>query len=121
MKIKTTALDNRFSLLVRTLADWKCQRCEKDFTNHKRGLQASHYYGRRAKSVRYDLENTDALCFICHQWFEEHPAEYVAWKIPRLGLRRYRALQQRFNGTVKFNAAFKRETRAWIEEMLKAA
>ena len=43
-------------------------------------LHCSHFWGRKAESVRFDSENTDCLCFTCHNNFEMNPAEYVEWK-----------------------------------------
>jgi len=53
-------------------------------------------------------------------YFEQHPHEYHAWKLEKLGPERYEKLVEKFNKTQKKTKQFMEETRARIEEMLDA-
>lgn len=95
--IKRNATDALFSDLVRTLAGWKCERCFKSYENRRQGLHCSHFYGRRGKSTRWDVENAAALCFSCHNHMGENPAEHVKFFEKRLGLEKFEKLTLRAN------------------------
>jgi hypothetical protein len=73
MKIKTDKYDKLFSQLIR-LRDTQCQRCGKGGR-----LECSHIYSRRHKGLRWDTRNAKALCFNCHRWWHENPAEAGDW------------------------------------------
>jgi hypothetical protein len=97
--VKLDKADIAFSKYVR-LRDKRCVRCrrrgEGDFGIT--GLQASHFHGRRKESVRFDLENVDALCAGCHRyWGTEHRNEYEEFKINQLGQKAYDLLTLRAN------------------------
>ena len=115
--ITRTPADNLFSKYVR-LRDRKCLRCglkgggDLGIT----GLQCSHFYGRRKQSVRFDLENADSLCPMCHKHFTEHKTEYEEWKLKRMGQKAYDLLLLRSNTTGKKD--YKLQQMIW-REMLK--
>lgn len=82
------------SKIVRARAKGKCQRCLKP-SEH---LQAAHCWGRRKKSVRYDLDNLLALCFYCHRQIDgEDPEAKKELFIRYLGEEGYKKLNQRAN------------------------
>jgi hypothetical protein len=58
-------------------------------------LQCSHFHSRRLKSVRFDPENAEALCWVCHHYLDNHPREHEEWKRQRLGEERFKALMLR--------------------------
>jgi 5-methylcytosine-specific restriction endonuclease McrA len=90
LKIRITRLDKLFSQVIRA-RDKKCQRCGT--TN---GLQCAHTFSRRNKSVRWDPENAQALCYGCHLfWAHSEPILFTAWIKKRLGPKRFKALQRR--------------------------
>ncbi|MFW9991935.1 MAG: hypothetical protein ACFFD4_07725 [Candidatus Odinarchaeota archaeon] len=99
MKIRITKLDKLFSELVRRKSGGYCERCGKRLG--WQNLQTSHFWGRRAKSVRWDEDNACALCFYCHKHFGENPHVHVAWFQQRLGKKRYDALMGRLNDMTK--------------------
>ena len=96
-KIKESVLDKAFSLFIRR-RDGRCVfplRDDKDF--HSGNLQCSHFYGRSARSVRFDLENCDAICGRHHQFLEGRKnAEYFDWKFTQLGAERFHSLKRRY-------------------------
>ena len=80
-KIKRNIADKHFSDSVRKSAEWKCQRCEKDYTDKPQGLQCSHYISRGHWSVRYDPQNALSLCAYCHNFLEGFPTAHTAlWR-----------------------------------------
>lgn len=79
--------DIKFSLLVRSRAKGRCEKCLK-----VKPLECSHFHGRRKKSVRWSLENCSALCHGCHRDFTENPARHAAWMIKKIGIDRYNLL-----------------------------
>lgn len=96
-KISEHDLDTAFSKFIR-LRDRVCQyplRGPDDY--HAGNLQASHFYGRSARSVRFDPENVDALCGRHHQFLEGRKnAEYADFKRKQLGTARFNALKKRY-------------------------
>lgn len=96
MKIRIDKLDKMVSQIVRTRAKNQCQRCGryKEYAQ----LQTAHCWGRRKKSVRYDLENCFALCWPCHRDIDgEIPGAKEELFIRYLGREGYKKLGQRAN------------------------
>ncbi len=62
-----------------------------------KGLQVSHFHGRRHENTRFDEDNCDILSFTEHQNFEENPSEYTEWKKKQLGEKKYKELMIRAN------------------------
>jgi len=114
--MKRRLTDKLFSDLVRKRDSWTCQVCGKVYPPPTQALHAAHFWGRRKESVRFDLDNADALCFFHHQNFEQHPEEHRAWKLKQLGQDRFDAL------TVRANTPKKRDdvmTKIILKQMLK--
>ena len=79
-KITRNQADKHLSDSVRKSAQWKCQRCEKDYTDKPQGLQCSHFISRQHWGSRYDPRQL-SLCAYCHQFVEGHPVEHIEiWK-----------------------------------------
>jgi hypothetical protein len=95
--------DRMFSRLIRARANWTCARCGKLFLSDRSQLQCSHFHSRRLKSVRFDPENAEALCWLCHHHLDEHPCEHEEWKRQRLGKARFEALRLRAHQIVKID------------------
>ena|SRR3990167_550879 len=100
MKIKIRKADTLYSLWLRKERKYTCEKCGRKYKEGK-GLQVSHFFGRRCESVRFDTENTDILCFSCHQNFEEMPNDYREWKLNRMGDKAYKLLDFRAHQLVK--------------------
>ena len=90
--IKRRPSDILWSQYLRKLKKYICERCGK---KEEGGMQISHFWGRKAESVRFDGENCDVLCFTCHNYFEQNPADYTAWKKKQLGEKRFKMLMVR--------------------------
>ena len=79
-RIKRNIADKHLSDCIRKAAEWKCQRCEKDYTDKPQGLQCSHFISRGHWGSRYDPRQL-SLCAYCHNYVEGHPVEHIIlWK-----------------------------------------
>ena len=65
----------------------RCERCYGI-----QSLQVSHFFGRANENLRFFPNNTDCLCFSCHQFFTRNPNAYVDWKRNRMGDVEYKRL-----------------------------
>lgn len=101
--IKIDKADQLFSRYIR-LRDKFCMRCGSKGNGKEgiNGLQASHYYGRRRESTRFDPANVDALCAGCHQeWGSTDREAYRVFKVRQLGLKGFKNLQIRAESYMK--------------------
>ena len=114
MKIRIDKLDVLFSQLIRGRAGGVCEYCGKNVGYTR--LQASHFVGRRKKSVRYDEDNCCALCFSCHQYLDEHPYEHTAYFTKRLGSEKLEELVRKGNMIVKID---REEVEAYLKRLLE--
>lgn len=95
-KIKESKIDQAFSIWIRN-RDKVCQFPLRDNDHHSSVLQCSHFYGRGARSVRWDPENCDGICSRHHQFLEGRKnAEYLWWKKKQLGSEKFTALRNRY-------------------------
>lgn len=97
MKIQISRLDRKFSLYIRTRANWTCERCGGRYTPPTNALHCSHFWGRARKKVRFDPDNAFAHCYGCHAYLGAHPEEFRRWAMSKLGIDRYNALMLRAN------------------------
>jgi hypothetical protein len=99
--IKRNTTDKYFSDLVRLKANWCCERCHRDYSDHHQGLECSHFIGRGNKKTRWDFENAAALCTGCHIHFTKDAHEHAEFFRKRLGDEAYDALGVRSKLTMK--------------------
>ena len=76
-KISRNIADKHFSDSIRKAAEWKCARCEKDYSDKPQGLQCSHFISRGHWAVRYDPKNALSLCAYCHNYCEGFPTAHT--------------------------------------------
>lgn len=96
--IKRTPADARFSNAIRDRDGWTCQRCGAIYFAPTRALHCAHYFTRRTRATRLDLDNALALCYGCHQFVDSHKAEKDALWLSKLGATRFEALEARGHG-----------------------
>jgi len=94
--ISMGTLDRLWSKVIRNRDKFTCQVCGRS----DRRVEAAHCFGRGRRSVRYDLDNGATMCGgpnnrVCHRWMDEHDTEKKYWFCKRLGLERFRALDER--------------------------
>ena len=83
--MKITQADKWFSRCVRERAEWKCEKCGKQYDSTSMGLHCSHFVGRGNYAVRFEPLNADAHCYYCHSQFEQNPHKHTEWKREQLG------------------------------------
>lgn len=72
-----------------------CVRCGKSAPEYK--IDWSHVYSRANRAIRWNPDNSKALCFHCHKWWGENPLAAAAWfeaKYPDRALRLLEARNQ---------------------------
>ena len=97
MKLKRTAADKWFSDCVRLATNWTCEYCTRDYSDNRRALDCSHFYGRANYSLRFHPLNAFAHCMGCHRKLGENPAlfaEYAENQLGKHGLSILRELSQ---------------------------
>lgn len=97
MNIKIDKADQVFSEYIRK-RDKRCVRCKRPGYGKDgiKGLQCSHYFGRRNECTRFDPENADALDMGCHQiWGSNDRESYREFKIKQLGEKGFKDLRIR--------------------------
>lgn len=92
MKVKIDVADSLFSKWIRRRDKWQCQRCLRQYEENDQRLQNSHFYGRSHENTRFEPDNCDALCYGCHQYFTSNPGDYAAWKLNKIGQKRFDSL-----------------------------
>ena len=120
-KAKIFPSDREWSKYIRTRDMWTCQRCSKQYDPPTSALHCSHFWSRGNWSVRFDEENTEALCYGCHSYLGGNPVEFHKYYLEKLGQERFDALEKRKNtpksGSVKYYKS--KEFRLTIKEKMK--
>ena len=120
-KAKIFPSDREWSKYIRTRDMWTCQRCSKQYDPPTSALHCSHFWSRGNWSVRFDEDNTEALCYGCHSYLGGNPVEFHKYYLEKLGQERFDALEKRKNtpksGSVKYYKS--KEFRLTIKEKMK--
>lgn len=87
-KIKRTKADKLFSEYLRTRASGICEYCKRK----KKRLEVSHFFGRKNKNVRFDIENVVPLCNHCHRYLGSNPYDHYEFILKRIGVERFKKL-----------------------------
>jgi len=120
-KAKIFPSDREWSKFIRTRDNWTCQRCSKQYDPPTSALHCSHFWSRGNWSVRFDEDNTEALCYGCHSYLGGNPVEFHKYYLEKLGQERFDALEQRRNtpksGSIKYYKS--KEFRLTIKEKMK--
>ena len=99
--VRIDPADKVFSLYIRYRANWKCERCGKQFEVGSQGLHCSHFWGRARESTRYDPVNCVAHCHGCHSFLTANPELHREWKLKQIGQAEYDRLMLRAHVTQK--------------------
>ena len=120
-KAKIFPSDREWSKYIRTRDMWTCQRCSKQYDPPTSALHCSHFWSRGNWSVRFDEDNTEALCYGCHSYLGGNPVEFHKYYLEKLGQERFDALEKRRNtpksGSIKYYKS--KEFRLTIKEKMK--
>jgi 5-methylcytosine-specific restriction endonuclease McrA len=102
--MKRDRADVLFSEYIRKKRNHTCEKCGKVGKingEHLHQIEASHYIGRRKRSVRFDEDNVRVLCNPCHErmggYKNAEDGEYDMWMKWKLGWKKYRLLVIRGN------------------------
>lgn len=118
--MKRSPADIAFSKCVRERNDWICEYCNRDFSGNTSILDCSHFYGRRAKSTRWDGDNCFAHCRGCHNKLGENPGEFTNHAIKLRGEGWYERLTEKWrNVKRKISKAEEKEIAKHYREELK--
>ncbi len=94
--------------------------CTVNFKCYKgnEGSDVSHYHGRRKESTRFDGDNSDYVCRVCHNFIHTALGAqiYDEWKLKQLGERRYKLLQLHANMSVPRDDYM---TKLYIKQLMK--
>ena len=98
--IKITAADRWFSLAIREAANWTCQSSgmvdpDAQAQGSSRRLECCHFFGRRSRATRWNVDNCVCLSHSEHRRFTENPALFTIWYRDYLGAGRYEMLLER--------------------------
>lgn len=105
MAIKREACDKWFSDVVRKKANHVCESCGISGVT----MDCAHIYGRRAKSVRWSLDNAVSLCRGCHRKFTENPIDFTHWLNEYLGEGHMELLNEKRNHLMKTTKTLRKE------------
>lgn len=98
---KCSSADTWFSRCVRERAEWKCEYCKREFAHDTHVLDCSHFYGRRARRVRFDGDNAFAHCRGCHNRLGENPGLFTSWAVRTRGQGWFDILTEKWNDTAR--------------------
>ena len=101
--MKRDKTDALFSHLIKLLSGGYCKRCEKYLGVNSRGLHCAHCFSRGKKSVRYDRDNAQALCYGCHRYLDQRPLEKQEFFRKILGNIGWDKLNAKANKPAKLN------------------
>lgn len=103
-------LDDICRALCKERADWKCEKCGKEFPERRGGgLEWSHHHGRRSRHTRWDMDNCSAHCSGCHFYLGGNPLIFADWIKEKLGEERASELTRRFHAPKKWTKGEKEE------------
>lgn len=103
--MKLNSADIAFSQCVRAAADYTCQMCgiQKPPVSRRggSGMECSHRYSRRHRTIRWAKINADCLCSGCHRKFGESPIDAMKWLIDYAGEGELEILMEKRNQSFK--------------------
>ena len=100
--MKISQADKWFSKCIKKAGRWTCLRCKKQYQEtDARGLDCSHVFGRRHRTVRWCKDNAKPLCMGCHRWWHENPTESGNWLIDLWGEGHFQLLREKRDSGIK--------------------
>lgn len=120
--MKRNAADDAFSAAIRAAADYTCLRCGIQKMPVSRrggsGLECSHVYSRRHRTIRWCVDNAEALCSGCHRWWHSSPADSGIWYALKVGDRHIELLREKRDSGVKVPKSEETEIAAHYREQI---
>lgn len=110
--IKRSKADHWFSKCIRERANYKCERCGKEYTASSTGLHCSHHFSRSHRPIRWCKDNALALCFSCHNWYAGNPVQSGRWLSEKLGETMIAILEEKLGDKTKISKEEEKEIAA---------
>ena len=117
--MKISEADRWFSKCVRARAGWRCEKTGKQFKEGDAGLHCSHIFSRRHRTIRWCLDNAQALSFSAHQWFGGNPVDSGAWVERLLGAGHMAILREKRDNGIKVPKSEEKEIARFYREQYK--
>ena len=94
-------LDKAVSDYLKAKSKGICVRCGK----HRKNMGVSHYWSRKHRSTRWEIDNLDWMCWLPCHYTAEHEKQgwYRDYMIGKLGERGYQTLMVKANTVTKFS------------------
>ena len=119
MAIKRSPADEAFSKCIRAANNYVCQKCGAVHNKSSTGLHCSHNFGRRHRTIRWCKDNALALCFNCHKWYGENPADSGRWLEDFIGEGTIQILREKRDSGVKVSKLEERDIAKHYRQELK--
>ena len=119
MSLKRSPADAEFSKCVRAAADYKCQKCGKQYDKSSTGLHCSHNFSRRHRTIRWCKENALSLCCSCHEWFGGNPADSGKWLEDFIGAGQVDILREKMRSRLVVKKIEEKDIAKHYREQLK--
>lgn len=117
--MKRSPADDAFSKCIRSANNYICEKCGAVHDKRSSGLHCSHIFGRRHRTIRWCKDNAQALCFGCHKWFGENPADSGIWLAELLGESHLDLLREKRDSMIKVSKIEEKEIAAHYRQQLK--
>jgi hypothetical protein len=105
-------LDRYTSLIVRG-RDGRCVTC-----GSRQGLQCSHFYSRRYLSIRFDLQNCNAMCAGCNRRHNRDRRPYERYMLKTYG---FDVIKELDESRLRLDKVSEEELRTMLEEYRRMA
>ena len=115
-KISDQVLDGLVRQYIRLISGGYCKRCKKYVDG---AIQVSHLYGRRRKTVRWDLRNVQPLCPDCHYKIDNDHLLKTSFQFDVLTQQEIEELEKLANLTIKESPIDREEIKESLKEKIK--
>ncbi len=104
-RIKLNPADVAFAKCVREAANHTCLRCgirkPPTGTRGSDGMECSHVFSRRHRTIRWAKENAKCLCSAHHRWWHENPVDAAKWYESLVGESHLALLREKRDSMIK--------------------
>lgn len=114
-KISDKVLDDLVRKYIRLISGGYCKRCKKYVGG---AIQVSHLYGRRRKTVRWDLRNVHPLCPDCHYLIDNDHLLKTSFQFDVLNQKEIEELEKLANMTIKEHPIDREQIKQELKEKI---
>ena len=113
-KISDQILDNLVRQYIRLISGGYCKRCKRSSY-----IEVAHMFGRRRKTVRWDLKNVYPLCSECHRDVDNDAIKKASFLYDVMTSQEIGNLQRIANMTIKDYPIDREKIRADLRNKIK--